>query len=163
MRSDANTARVSIHGAAIHLRMFLPRTPETATVRSAMLRAGTSRVSMPPDAPSHSTGTLRARSASATASPGKMWPPVPPAMIMIGAGAMSFIRMHLPDVRLDAAACGERKRICSARGSACLRLGFRVAPRGHAARVLGAMDFETRAQQHAQHHAGHQHARPDRK
>src|SRR5574339_523971 len=36
---------------------------------------------MPPRAPIHTTSQPAARICSATASPGKMWPPVPPAMM----------------------------------------------------------------------------------
>src|SRR5579883_3614219 len=157
MRNEANSARSIIHGAAMRVIKFFPRTPDTGTVRSATLRAGTSFVSIPLDAPSHNTGTLRARKASATARPGKIWPPVPPAMIMIGAGAVSFIYMRLPDVRLYASARCQRKRIRVTRRLARLRRSMRVAARSHAAHVFGTMDFETGAQQHAQHHTGHQH------
>ncbi|GIX21692.1 MAG: hypothetical protein KatS3mg121_0475 [Gammaproteobacteria bacterium] len=42
------------------------------------------RASRPPRAPIQATGTPRRRSASATASAGNTWPPVPPAMIRTG-------------------------------------------------------------------------------
>src|SRR4051812_23540084 len=38
---------------------------------------------MPPRLPIHTTSQPAARISSATASPGKMWPPVPPAMMRI--------------------------------------------------------------------------------
>ncbi|CFN71076.1 Uncharacterised protein [Bordetella pertussis] len=51
-----------------------------------MPRGGTSRPSILSGLPSHSTRQPRSRSTSATARPGMMWPPVPPAMMrMVGA------------------------------------------------------------------------------
>ena len=49
-------------------------------VSKAKPRGGTSWLSMLPGPPSQWTRQTRSRSASATARPGKMWPPVPPAM-----------------------------------------------------------------------------------
>ena len=61
--------------------MPLPRTPENSMVSSGKPWAGTMRDSMEPGAPSQRTFQPRSRSAWATARPGKIWPPVPPAMI----------------------------------------------------------------------------------
>ena len=58
----------------------LPRTPEKSTVSKANPRAGTSRLSMLSGPPSQCTRHDLSRKACATARPGKMWPPVPPAM-----------------------------------------------------------------------------------
>ena len=65
--------------------------------------AGTSRDSMLSGTPSHTTGTPRSRSTFATASAGKTWPPVPPAMMTTG--RLCRLRAHHrgpPGVRITA-------------------------------------------------------------
>jgi hypothetical protein len=61
----------------------LPRTPAKRTRAMVKPRGGISRSSMPPRTPSHTAFQPCARKCSATASAGKMCPPVPPAMIMM--------------------------------------------------------------------------------
>ena len=93
--------------------------------RSAMSCCGTRRVSMPPSAPSHSTGTPRARSACATARPGKMWPPVPPARIITGCRSESVAATLMRSSRASARRAGAGGW-CRARR--CRRGGDGVAP-----------------------------------
>ena len=58
----------------------LPRTPLIASVSSGMPCCGTSRSSIESRLPSQTTWWPRSRNDCATASAGKMWPPVPPAI-----------------------------------------------------------------------------------
>ena len=110
-RACAHRAQHAQRRAPAASAMPLPRTPLTAMVSSGMPCCGTRRVSMPPSAPSQTTGTPRARSACATARPGKMWPPVPPARIITG----------------RACQCATRALMSARRGST--RASRRLAPR----------------------------------
>ena len=86
-RSTARAALTALsrrNGAASRVSLPLPRTPATGSVSISIPCWGTSRVSIAPVAPSQTTGTPRPRSTCATASAGKMWPPVPPAITTTG-------------------------------------------------------------------------------
>ncbi len=73
-------ARSSLNGSSTSVDTPLPRTPPNSTASNGKPRGGTSCCSMLPGAPSQCTRQPRARRPSATARPGKMWPPVPPAI-----------------------------------------------------------------------------------
>ncbi len=79
------TALAMRSGASTQVNTPLPRMPATRTHSIGNPCAGTSRDSMLPGTPSHTTATPRARSTFATASAGNTWPPVPPAMMSTGA------------------------------------------------------------------------------
>ena len=63
-------------------RQPLPRTLPKSMPSKSTPCLGTSRASMPSRVPSQKTRWPRRASSSATASPGKMWPPVPPVVII---------------------------------------------------------------------------------
>ncbi len=65
-------ARITRTGAVSSASLPLPRRPEIASVSMGISCCGTSRVSIAPSAPSHVTGTPRARNTLATARPGKI-------------------------------------------------------------------------------------------
>ena len=93
-------------GAPNMVNRPFPRTPFTAMVSMAMSCGGTKRVSMPPSAPSQRTSAPRARKACATARPGKMWPPVPPAITKIrGAGVLNAPSASRPLPQIQRRAC----------------------------------------------------------
>src|SRR5262245_4624293 len=75
-------ARASANGPNASWRTPLPRMPPNATPSKATPCCGTSLASMPSRVPSQNTRQPRATSFAATASPGKMWPPVPPVVII---------------------------------------------------------------------------------
>src|SRR6185437_13392433 len=66
---------------------------------------GTSVASIPPRVPSQNTRAPRETSFAATASPGKTWPPVPPAVIitvaLIVARPSGSVRCRSYDVSLE--------------------------------------------------------------
>ena len=79
-RGSARRRAAGACGSRASVSGPLPRTPPNCTGSKAKPRGGTSFSSMLPGAPSQCTRQPRSRRASATARPGKMWPPVPPAM-----------------------------------------------------------------------------------
>ena len=84
--SASSTAFMTRSGAKTHAAAPLPRMPATLTHSIGKPFAGTKRDSMLPGTPNHTTPTPRWRSTCATASAGKICPPVPPAMINTGPG-----------------------------------------------------------------------------
>ena len=91
-RIACHTARASLNGATSQRAALLPRSPAMSTVSSGIPCAGTRWHSMAPVAPSHRTGSSIDLSASATARPGKICPPVPPAMIRTPCASLRGIR-----------------------------------------------------------------------
>ncbi|CFV94906.1 Uncharacterised protein [Bordetella pertussis] len=86
LRQACAQARANRNGSFSSAAAPRPRTPWKRRGTSSMPRGGTSRPSILSGLPSHSTRQPRSRSTSATARPGMMWPPVPPAMMrMVGA------------------------------------------------------------------------------
>ena len=69
-RAPAASAPTIRNGAAIHAQTPRPRTPTIEIHSTSMPCGGTTRASRPRCVPSHTTARSRARSASATASPG---------------------------------------------------------------------------------------------
>jgi len=69
-------------GPSTNWRSPLPRTPPNGHAFEATPCCGTSFASIPSRVPSQNTRHPRASRFAATASPGKMWPPVPPVVIM---------------------------------------------------------------------------------
>src|SRR6266581_1522693 len=75
-----------------------------------MPASGARRASRPERLPIHAHATPRARSAAATASPGEVWPPVPPPAMTIMSTAVPRIAVALEgqrDQALDQLAVGE--------------------------------------------------------
>src|SRR5205823_9021187 len=72
----------SAYGPRSNVRNPLPRTPRNETPSNSTPCSGTSFASRPPRVPSQNTDKPRATSFAATASPGKMCPPVPPVVII---------------------------------------------------------------------------------
>ncbi len=102
-RSACVSARTSLNGAASRVLMFLPRRPPTDSHSMGMPAAGTMRASRPRFVPSQITSIDFSRSMRASASAGKTWPPVPPAMTRMGRGAVGLGGMRLPpEVPVDA-------------------------------------------------------------
>src|SRR2546429_3859785 len=91
-----------------------------------MPASGARRASRPVRLPIHSQATPRARSAAATASPGEVWPPVPPPAMMIMSTAIPRVPVAFEgerDQALDQLAVGETRglpepRVCAGRGEA---------------------------------------------
>src|SRR2546426_11274798 len=75
-----------------------------------MPASGARRASRPKRLPIHAHATPRARSAAATASPGEVWPPVPPPAMTIMSTAVPRVAVALEgqrDQALDQLAVGE--------------------------------------------------------
>src|SRR2546430_1170747 len=88
-RALCEKATSSFSGRSRNARGPLPRTPEKLTQAMSNPRLGTNAASMPVFAPSQTTRQPDWRRSSATARPGKTWPPVPPAMIMMVRATMA--------------------------------------------------------------------------
>ena len=73
-------ARNKLKGNSNFVSQPLPRKPPNWTDSKLNPRAGTRVCSIPLALPNHATCHPRLRNSSATAKPGKIWPPVPPAM-----------------------------------------------------------------------------------
>ena len=75
-------ARRIANGPNSRRRQPLPRTLPKSMPSKSTPCFGTSRASMPSRVPSQNTRCPRRASSPATARPGKMWPPVPPVVII---------------------------------------------------------------------------------
>src|SRR6266851_7048289 len=91
-RALCQKATSSLSGRSRNASGLLPRTPEKLTQAMSYPRLGTRAASMPVFAPSQTTRQPDWRRSSATARPGKTWPPVPPAMIMMVRATMASPR-----------------------------------------------------------------------
>ena len=94
LRQDAKLA-TSLNAPPTVCARPLPRMPEKSMLSIAMPCFGTMSFSMPCIVPSHETSQPRARIDCAIAMPGKMWPPVPAAMIIRRLGCL-VITVALP-------------------------------------------------------------------
>src|SRR2546430_8518535 len=88
-RALCQKATSSLSGRSINASSPLPRAPEKLTQAMSYPRLGTRAASIPVLAPSQTTRQPDRRRSSATARPGKTWPPVPPAMIMMVRATMA--------------------------------------------------------------------------
>src|SRR5712671_6123026 len=91
-RALCQKATSSLSGRSRNSSGPLPRTPEKLTQAMSYPRLGTRAASIPVFAPSQTTRQPDRRRSSATARPGKTWPPVPPAMIMMVRATMASPR-----------------------------------------------------------------------
>src|SRR5438309_5750306 len=91
-RALCQKATSSFSGRSKNVSGPFPRTPEKLTQAMSYPRLGTKAASMPVFAPSQTTRQPDWRRSSATARPGKTWPPVPPAMIMMVRATMASPR-----------------------------------------------------------------------
>src|SRR5215831_6434905 len=91
-RALCQNATSSLSGRRNSASGPLPRTPENLTGSISYPPAETSDASIPVAEPSQTTRQPAARSASATASPGNTWPPVPPVAIMTVLGTVMSLR-----------------------------------------------------------------------
>src|SRR5437899_6035167 len=91
-RALCQNARSNLAGSRKNAKAPLPRTPEKLTQAISYPRLGTRAASMPVFAPSQTTRQPDWRRSSATARPGKTWPPAPPAMIMMVRATMASLR-----------------------------------------------------------------------
>src|SRR5689334_14953920 len=89
----------SAYGPSSSVRNPLPRTPRNAMPSNSTPCSGTSFASRPPRVPSQNTDRPRATSFAATARPGKMWPPVPPVVIITVALTTGPPRLRLSPLR----------------------------------------------------------------
>ena len=79
----------------------------------SMFSAGITRASRPDFVPSHTTSCDAARSRRASASAGNTWPPVPPAMMRIGADDAAHAGTPAP--RSGRASSSERRTLAMPR------------------------------------------------
>ncbi|MNT70939.1 hypothetical protein D3C72_2093760 [compost metagenome] len=77
----------------------LPRMPENAMASMGMPLFGTRSCSMPWVVPSQLTSQPRARIVCAIARPGKIWPPVPAAMIISLFVVFKFVTLFIAGLR----------------------------------------------------------------
>ena len=108
--SDCQQARARLKGSRSTVIRPLPRRPPNCTAFISIPRPGTNLASMPAGLPSQTTRQSRSRIRSATARPGKIWPPVPPAM-------MRMVRVPWLTAPSPASSVGSRHR-CAARSPA---------------------------------------------